>query len=108
MPPVLKERSTGTKEFLAEGGIESVQPRQKDDRVTPCTGDRDGVELEVPETPDDFGGRLPCTLPAASRPLRESGPLAFQQTGPGERQSACFPEAQRLRFDDVWPEVVAR
>ena len=88
VPPIFKESSPGAEEFLAEDRIESVQPRQKNNRVTPCAGDRDGVELEVSEAPDVFAGGVPGTLPLAFRPLRKSDSLALRQARPCQRESA--------------------
>ena len=54
------------------------------------TGDRDGVKLKVPETPDDLMSRIAGATRPARCALWKTGPLRFEKSGTGERQPPGF------------------
>jgi hypothetical protein len=88
--PVLEQWFARLQQFLYTRGIESVKPRQQEDRVTACSGDRHGIELQISETLDYPTRRRTRTLTTAFCVFRKVSPFRFQQAGTSKCESSGF------------------
>ena len=77
----------GTQKLFGEPRSEASETREQDDSVSTCSGDGDGIELQIAEAPDHRVSGVARAFAFAASACGEVGPLRLEQTGTGEGKS---------------------
>jgi len=97
--PVLEQGFARGQQLLAETGIELLEARRENDGMCPRAGHGYGIELQIPESPDDAVAPVTGPPALACRPRRKTGEPRLQQAGSGKRKPTCLAYIQAFHRD---------